>query len=192
MIKLIKDVLSFSQLSIERPPLVKQDLNELVRSALGDFDLLIEQKNAVVTVDPLPVVLGIPAQLHQLFGNLLSNALKFTSSETQPRVRVSYIPSQQVEIQGNPALLTGYQYAHIMVTDNGIGFDRVHSKQIFQIFQRLHTKNKYAGTGIGLAMCKKIAENHHGDIFAEPNERQGSTFHVLLPVNETTSAKNGY
>jgi signal transduction histidine kinase len=106
----------------------------------------------------------------QLFSNLLSNALKYTRSGSAPVVTIG-------------CRQEGSQY-HIDVTDNGIGFAQEHAEQIFSIFKRLHRKNEYGGTGIGLAMCKKIVENHHGQIFARSQPGQGATFHLVLPVRD--------
>jgi hypothetical protein len=116
--------------------------------------------------------------MSQLFGNLLSNALKFARTDIRPVITITAVAGSQ---EG---------YYHIEVKDNGIGFHQHHAEQIFSIFQRLHKKTDYSGTGIGLAMCKKIAQNHRGDIYATANPGSGATFHILLPANPADRADN--
>jgi signal transduction histidine kinase len=147
--------------------------------------LLIEQKGAVITSDDLPVVAGIPVQIHQLFTNLLSNALKFNDTVRAPRVNVSCSTIAAADLN-NKDLKQEKRYYRISFHDNGIGFSQAHANQIFEIFQRLHGKQDYEGTGIGLAMCKKIAQNHNGDIYAESSPGQGASFHIILPQLDTT------
>jgi PAS domain S-box-containing protein len=183
MLTLIRDVLTFSQLSGARDERSTIDMNLILKNVLDDFELLIEEKRAMIVSDVLPVIHGIPIQISQLFGNLISNGLKFISKDRPPviSIKVSY-PSAE-EIKSNNALNPELNYCRISFADNGIGFNQVNARQIFDIFQRLHGKAEYLGTGIGLAICKKIAQNHKGDIYAESSMGKGATFHVTLPIN---------
>lgn len=179
MSRLIKDVLNYSRLSSSQITFENIDLDDVFDSVVSDFELMIEEKNAVVKNTGLPVVKGIPLQLHQLFSNLLSNALKFSNNNPEIRVSSRAISAQDM----NMLQLPSYHptYAEITFADNGIGFDPKFSEQIFTIFQRLHDKET-SGTGIGLALCKKIAENHGGSIRVESTPGTGSTFFIYLPL----------
>lgn len=183
MLSLIRDVLTFSQLAKEKQEWRTIDLNLVFKSIKDDFELLIEEKGAVLTSDPLPRISAIPVQINQLFGNLISNALKFSKKKIPPVISVSCSVVADGELAQFTRLKSDSPYYRISFRDNGIGFSQGHARQIFDIFQRLHGKSDYEGTGIGLAMCKKIAINHNGDIYAESEEGVGSTFHVLLPVS---------
>jgi PAS domain S-box-containing protein len=169
MQNLIKDVLNYSELSRQAPSYVPVDLNKIIEDVVSEFDLLIEQKSAVVHFQALPVIDAIPLQMTQLFGNLLSNALKYTQSDKPPVITIS------CRREGTDV--------HIQVSDNGIGFSQEYADQIFSIFRRLHRKEQYSGTGIGLAMCKKIVENHAGSITAISAPGEGATFHLVLPTH---------
>ena len=183
MLSLIRDILAYSQLSKEKQQTSIIDLNEVLRSVCEDFELLIEEKDAVIECETLPMIEGIPVQIHQLFANLISNALKFTKPNTSPKITIASSTLETEEVEKHQELKHGQRYHRISFADNGIGFSQKNADQIFDIFQRLHGKTVYAGTGIGLAMCKKIAQNHNGDIVAESVEGRGATFHVFLPVN---------
>jgi signal transduction histidine kinase len=177
MARLIKDVLNYSRLSSQTPPFEPVDLNKVLASVLVDFDLLIEERKAEVTSNALPTVNGLERQLHQLFANLVSNALKF--SDANPVLKIS---SRTVSGAEMKHVAYGYEsYVEIRFEDHGIGFDPKYADQIFVIFQRLHGKET-SGTGIGLALCKKIVQNHHGHIRVESSPGKGSTFFVYLPL----------
>ena len=181
MLTLIRDVLTFSELTKGPREFVAVDLNEVLENVKDDFELFIEENCASIISEPLPIVRGIPIQMGQLFGNLISNALKYTSEQT-PVIRITVSKMKGRDLQCN-ALLDGHRtYYDIAISDNGIGFSPNNAEQIFDIFQRLHAKNEYQGTGIGLAMCRKICENHDGYIYAESELGSGATFHVILPV----------
>jgi PAS domain S-box-containing protein len=178
MANLIKDVLSYSQLSQGDDLFVPVDLNEVLRNVKDDFELLIEQTNCTITLSPLPVVRGIPIQLHQLFSNLISNSLKFIQEPP-----VIDITGQILSIQGiqhPPQLDPGKQYLRILFKDNGIGFEERFSEQVFKLFSRLHHNKQ--GTGIGLALCKRIVENHHGAIAVSSEVNKGTLFTIYLPI----------
>ncbi len=177
---LIYEVLKFSKVldaSIFEPV----DLNRILQNVKIDFDLLIEQKNAVITQDELPIIDAVPSQMNQLFYNLIGNALKFSKMDTAPEVHISYRSMPAEEVRQYPSLSSSLSYAEITVSDNGIGFNQKFSDQIFQIFQRLNSVQHFEGTGIGLALCKRIVLNHKGEIYVHSKEGIGSQFHVLLP-----------
>lgn len=177
MTTLIKDVLEYSRLSDPDAQFVDTDLQAILKNTLTDFELLIEQKAALVQSDSLPVVKGIPLQLQQLFTNLIGNSLKF--SEKEPLIKITATSPAMHEIP--EGLSRELDYIRLTFQDNGIGFEQQFSDRIFTIFQRLNDKKAYAGTGIGLALCKKIVENHHGLIQAEGALGKGATFNVYLP-----------
>lgn len=179
MSNLIKDLLNYSRLSKTDERFVKTDLNEMLKSVKNDFEILVMQKNAVIVNSDLPSINAIPVQINQLFYNLISNSLKF--SEKDPVIKISAEPVTVEEIQSIPELRVGDRYIHLIFTDNGIGFSQEHADQIFVIFQRLNDKQKFSGTGIGLAMCKKIVENHHGHISARSESGKGARFDIYLP-----------
>ncbi len=180
MTELIKSVLNYSRLSKTGEQFEEVNLNELVENTKTDFELLITVKNAVIKKETLPVIHGIPLQLNQLFSNLFSNALKFSAEF--PVITISARVMSAEEIKKNEHLHEKDGYVEIIFSDNGIGFEQQYADQIFTIFQRLHDKKSYEGTGIGLALCKKIVENHHGHIFAKSELGKGATFYMYFPV----------
>ena len=182
MMNLIRDVLAYSQLSKEHQEMISTDLNEIAVHAIADFDLIIEQKSAHITFTRLPTIDAIPLQMSQLFGNLISNSLKYSREGVPPVIDISSELLTSERAVGYGLSPEGIWYA-LTFRDNGIGFKPEHSAQIFNIFQRLHGKNEFAGTGIGLAICKKIALNHQGDIFAAGESGVGATFTVVLPLH---------
>jgi len=168
MSNLIQDVLTYSRLDVENQ-FTETDLNKIIDNVLFDYELLISEKNAIIKRDNLPVIKAIPLQMHQLFSNLISNSLKY--NDGQPVIIIS-----------SKILDTAPQMVQITLSDNGIGFDPRYSKQIFDLFKRLHSKSEYSGTGIGLSICKKIIEQHHGTINASSNKGTGALFTIELPV----------
>lgn len=183
MRKLISDMLYYSRISVPDGTFVKVDLNQLVKQVINDFELLIQEKNAVIHCERLPVIEANPLQINQLFTNLLSNSLKFNNSH-RPEVSIKATPIQAGEAMKLEGLDKQRPYYQLEFSDNGIGFDQRYAEQIFTIFQRLHTRHEYSGTGIGLALCKKIALNHQGNIFAHSGSGQGATFNVFLPSHQ--------
>ena len=181
---LINDVLKFSQLSKEREKFESIDLNYILSSVLSDYELLIEQKGVKITADTLPVIEAIPLQMNQLFTNLISNAIKFYSKERQPEITISSKQLSKHEVQQYKELNEDKLHYAINFKDNGIGFNQENAKQIFTIFQRLHGRHDYAGTGIGLAMCKKIMTNHRGTIYATAHPGKGASFTIILPAGQ--------
>ena len=186
MAKLILDLLEYSRLLNEENLFTKTDLKEVVENVLSDFELVIEQKKAVIHYENMLIIDAIPLHINQLFHNLLSNALKFSKSDVTPIINISTHVLTPNEIKNYPNLNMHLPYCEIIVNDNGIGFEQKYDQQIFVIFQRLNRRDQYDGTGIGLAICKKIVDNHHGIIFVESNLNEGSTFHIILPIHQPT------
>jgi two-component system CheB/CheR fusion protein len=189
MSNLITDILSFSSLRRE-PEFVTVDLNQVLKNIMIDLDLLIAQKNAKIISDKLPVIEAIPLQMHQLFYNLLNNALKFTNNELIPEISISSFHLPPAEIEKYPTLDPSLSYCKICVADNGIGFDPEFSEQIFGLFKRLGPKQASSGSGIGLALCRKVIGNHHGIIYADGKMNKGAVFHIILPTTQPTGRKN--
>jgi hypothetical protein len=182
---LIADLLSFSRISTQRDTSAAVSLDEVVEVTLHDLDLVIAETGAHVTAGPLPPVRGDASQLSQLFQNLLSNALKFRRPGVPPVVTIT---AHRMAAADLPATVRPTQvaamYHRIDITDNGIGFEPQYAERIFQVFQRLHGRSEYAGTGIGLAICEKVAANHGGAIAAQSQPDEGATFSVYLPVSD--------
>ncbi|HXS35418.1 MAG TPA: PAS domain S-box protein [Flavipsychrobacter sp.] len=177
MSTLITAVLNYSRLdAIDNSP-VEVDLNDTLNEIITDFELLIKEKNAVIHSNILPTVKGISLQLQQLFANLIGNSLKFCVKK--PEIHIYSKALSATELQHYPLLRKG-KYEKIIFSDNGIGFEQKYAERIFAIFQRLN--DNYSGTGIGLALCKKIIENHHGDISVTSTPGKGTIFTIILPV----------
>ncbi|HKG07788.1 MAG TPA: ATP-binding protein, partial [Pedobacter sp.] len=180
---LISDLLTFSKATREHKNFVKLNLTELIDKTVREFDFTMESKKATIDVHVDLEAEGIPSQLMQLFQNLIGNALKFTDPGISPVIEITGNTKYGHELQlpeGNPA----QAYAVIAVRDNGIGFKEEEAQKIFDIFQRLHSRAQYSGTGIGLAICKKITDNHSGFIVANSKPGEGSIFTVILPKKQ--------
>ncbi|WP_052324244.1 ATP-binding protein [Flavihumibacter sp. ZG627] len=176
----LKDLLTYARLKSE-DRFSWVSLNEVVSQVLVDLELMIAKKNATIQVSELPVLNAIPVQMQQLFYNLINNALKFSRPGTPPIVEISATNALQEEITMHPELIRFKEYYKITIKDNGIGFEQKYAEKIFAIFQRLHSKTAYEGTGIGLSLVKKVAINHRGLIYAVSEPDNGAAFHVLLP-----------
>lgn len=190
---LIKDLLAFSRISTQQEDREPVALSQIIDDALDNLELSIQEAGAVIEIDSLPVIQGNKVQLGQLFQNLLSNALKFRRKDPLEtpvtpiiRVQTCQLPIHALAPSVQPARLASV-YHRIDITDNGIGFDQKYTDRIFQVFQRLHTRNEYEGTGIGLAICEKVVFNHGGAITADSQPGEGSTFSVYLPISPTES-----
>ena len=182
---LINGLLNLSQLSKEEIVFEKVDLKVIIEDIKTDFDLMIEQKEAVIQCSQLPIIEAIPLQMTQLFSNLLSNALKYIRKEVKPVITITASLLSQEEINKNSLLNANTVYYKFEFKDNGIGIDEKYAEQIFKIFQRLHGQSEFAGTGIGLALCKKIVQNHNGDIFiTTPTKDLGTVFNIILPQRQ--------
>jgi signal transduction histidine kinase len=186
MSDLINDLLSYSRVGSEKHEIIPVDLNQLVQEVLTDYELIIQQKSAKVEVGNLPVIEGVRVQLQQLFQNLISNSLKFIDDKRDPLVTIRSEELSDAEYRGHNTKSTGSKmhWYRIYVSDNGIGFENKYTEKIFQIFQRLHGRSEFQGTGIGLAICKKIVENHHGTIDAKSDPGSGAIFIITLPVSQ--------
>lgn len=149
------------------------DLNKTAAAAIENLQESIIEKKAVIDYQNLPTIQGSPVQMEQVFTNLISNSLKYTSVETKPHIKMS-----AERIRSSNQLIWKIDFI-----DNGIGFDEKYKEKIFELFQRLHLKNEYSGTGIGLAICKKIIENHGGSISASSKKEGGAVFTILIPEN---------
>jgi light-regulated signal transduction histidine kinase (bacteriophytochrome) len=168
MQKLIQDLLAYSRVGTRGKSFQEVDLEAVLAEALDNLGLAIREKEATITHDPLPTVRGDGGQLTQVFQNLIDNAIKFRS-EDRPKVHIS------ANTEGNELVCS--------VRDNGIGIPTEYQSRLFLLFQRLHTRQEYPGTGIGLAICKRIVERHGGRIWVESTPGEGSTFWFRMPVH---------
>jgi len=180
---LIDNLLEFSRTTRHNHTLEKIDLNVIIKEVLTDLELKIEETNTIIHCSLLPSVSIYHSQMKQLFTNLLSNAIKFRKPSEQPIIKITSEVLSDKE-KNDHFLTEDKQYYKIKVTDLGIGFEQEYAFKIFQIFQRLHGKSEYPGSGIGLAICKKIVDNHNGIIYAESAPGKGATFSILLPEKQ--------
>ncbi len=173
---MIDGVLSFSTINSTKELIEKVNLNDVLKDVKSDLEIIIEQKRATIIIDTLPEIQGAVILNYQLFYNLVNNSLKFSKTGIPPLIKI------------NSSLFKkdGKEYAKISVWDNGIGFDQRYAEQIFTTFVRLHSKDKYEGTGLGLSLCKKIIERHGGTIEATGIENDGATFTIILPLMQNT------
>jgi PAS domain S-box-containing protein len=178
---LIIDLLNYSRLSDHDNVIEKVDLNEIIGQVLTDLELVISEKDARIQVDTLPTVAANSPQMRQVFQNLLFNALKFSSPSLAPVISVSSTRILEKSFDSDPG--AEGEYVLISVKDNGIGFNEKYANNIFALFERLNSKDDYEGTGIGLAITKKIIEKYNGLITARSKEGKGSNFMFLLPVS---------
>ncbi|MGM9508921.1 sensor histidine kinase [Larkinella sp. GY13] len=175
---MIIDILSYSRLSTHSDTYVLTDLNKLLNEVLKDFELRIQEKRARVQIDPLPEVEVNQGQIRQVFQNLISNALKFSKADQPPVIEIKATDPAESETKDEVPMCS------ILITDNGIGFDEQYVEKIFSLFQRLNTKDIYEGSGIGLAVTKRIIDKHNGRIRAQSKEGMGSTFIISLPLRQ--------
>lgn len=181
MSQLINDLLEFSRLLNTGNAFQRTDLNEVLKNVVNDFELSIKEKQATIHIGRLPVLNTVPLQINQLFNNLLSNALKFSKSNTATEITVHARMLSADEALSYP-VQSGSQYSMITFADNGVGFEQQYAEHVFEVFKRLHDKHAYPGSGIGLALCRKIVDNHRGYIFAASREGEGTTVHIILPL----------
>ena len=174
MQKLIQDLLRFSRVTTQARPFAPVDLAQLARETLDDLAVEVERANANVHLGSLPTISADEPQMRQLLQNLFSNALKFRREGVDPEITI------EANVSG-PSV-------QLVVRDNGIGFESQYDDRIFRIFERLHGRSEYPGPGIGLALCRKIAERHGGSIVAEGEPGVGATFTVTLPVHPTDAS----
>lgn len=178
---LIEDLLKYSRLSNDSLRLEDVDLNDIVQHIRTDFEHALEEKNIAVDTTGLPVVHGISIQMHQLFSNLFSNAIKFSKPGIPNIIRIKCFALPEDERLKHSSLNKQVPYYKIIFQDEGIGFSNEYSEQIFTIFQRLNNRNEYEGYGIGLALCRKIVNKHQGIIWANGEKGKGAEFTIILP-----------
>jgi signal transduction histidine kinase len=167
---LVDDLVKYAFISVKEDA-GKISLADVLHEVLDDLELIIAENNAVITMQPLPVICANKVQMRQLFSNLLSNAIKYSRDGVAPKIRITYTLTENEP-----------KFYKISIQDNGIGMDPAYLTKIFTIFQRLHMPSQYSGNGIGLAICKKIMENHSGSIEVESTLNEGSTFNLYFPV----------
>ena len=177
---LVEDVLTLSKLSNKDIPYSPVNVNKILSRIIDDLEFTIREKNAKITIANFQEIEGVPGQIHQLLQNLVSNGLKFND---KAEVELSIMPHRITEEEMRTYDIEPRQYMGITVEDNGIGFEEHFTEKIFGISQRLHS-HSYQGTGIGLAICKKIVDNHNGFIKAESRINVGTKFIVILPIKK--------
>jgi len=185
MTRLINDLLNFSRLSSHNA-FERTDMNALLQEVISDLEYPIKEKGAEVRCTGIPSLDVIPAQMRQVLQNLLSNSIKFSKPGVKPLIEISARLVNEKSFDAKTS--NGGAYCHIDIRDNGIGFQEQYTPKIFLIFQRLHTREQHEGTGIGLAIAKKIVERHDGIITANSQEMKGSTFSIILPVQQQKPA----
>lgn len=178
---LIKDIMTFSKISADKGALTLSDMNVLVNDVIQDMEEDVNEKRGKVWVENLPSIPVNPTLIRPLFQNLIHNALKYSRSDVDPVIRI--YSEFDAEFNNKAQKQVKNKYCRIFIEDNGIGFEQSYAEQIFDMFKRLHHNNEYEGTGIGLALCKKIVEEHNGYISARSLLGQGSTFIISLPLN---------
>jgi hypothetical protein len=178
MQNLITDILTFSKITVDKSGYIETNINQLLEEVLVDLDDEIKSKNAKVFIDKMPVLSVNPGLIKPLFQNLIGNALKYCKKNTEPVVRITSEQGSTLNGKGRDNI----NYCKILIQDNGIGFDQKYAEEIFGMFKRLHHNTEFQGTGIGLALCKKIVEQHKGYISARSKLNEGSTFIISLPT----------
>ncbi|WP_234733458.1 ATP-binding protein [Tellurirhabdus bombi] len=181
MSSLIRDLLAYSRVTtIQQKTFKPVFLNHVIKEVLDDLDISIRETGAFIQIDQLPTLNGDPLQFRQLFQNLIGNALKFRQLTLSPIIQIGQRKANKSDLP-DILLATNQPFLEIWVRDNGIGFDAQYKERIFQVFQRLHTKQQYAGTGVGLSICKQVTENHGGSLTAISKLGQGAEFKIFLP-----------
>jgi signal transduction histidine kinase len=180
---LIKDLLALSKISKDEDFLASCDLNKVLEAVIRELDWKIKEKNARMLVDPLPSIPGNRNLLESMFSNLIENALKYSKEDTPPVITIRYQEVIPVITEGRES--PRRDFCRVLVQDNGIGFEQKYADHIFSMFRRLHNPDEFDGTGIGLALCKKIVDRHNGYISAQSEPNKGSTFIVSLPAHST-------
>lgn len=173
---LVDDLVSYSSHTAQEEQ-TDVSLAEIIAEVMDDLEIIITDKKAQIEMGKLPTLKASKVQMRQLFSNLISNAIKYSKTDNNPLIQISQIDNFESEIPNPP-----HPFIKIQIKDNGIGMEKSHLLKIFTIFQRLHAKNEYSGNGIGLAICKKIMENHSGHITVESNLNEGTTFNLFFPI----------
>jgi signal transduction histidine kinase len=180
---MIEGVLQYSSVDTAETGFEKIDLNYICATILEDLELVIAEKKAEVTFSGLPVVTGSYTLIYQLLYNLINNSLKFVRDGVRPVIGISSRKAKRDELQKAGISAPDREYCRIDVADNGIGFEQSYAEKIFDSFIRLNSKDKFEGTGLGLALCKKIAGRHKGRILAHGVPGRGATFSIFLPAD---------
>lgn len=173
---LVDDLVSYSSHTAQEEQ-TDVSLAEIIAEVMDDLEIIITDKKAQIEMGKLPTLKASKVQMRQLFSNLISNAIKYSKTDSNPLIQISQIDNFESEIPNQT-----HPFIKIQIKDNGIGMEKSHLLKIFTIFQRLHAKNEYSGNGIGLAICKKIMENHSGHITVESNLNEGTTFNLFFPI----------
>ncbi|HEY0751159.1 MAG TPA: ATP-binding protein [Chitinophagaceae bacterium] len=181
MSKMIDSILSYSVINSTNDTFETVDLNLVIENIIIDLELVIIQKEATIKYKNLPLIKAIPTLIHQLFYNLVNNALKFAKTDLTPVIEITGELKTAEAIKEKEGLPKADQYIEINVIDNGIGFEQQYANQLFNVFTRLNSREKYEGTGLGLALCKKIVHRHQGIIYAQSKPGSGAVFTIILP-----------
>jgi light-regulated signal transduction histidine kinase (bacteriophytochrome) len=182
MSELINALLNYSRLTREEMTSEKTNLADIIEEVKTNLYDIIEEKNALILTENLPSLYVEPVQFYQLFSNLVDNSIKYSRKNIQPVIIISAKLLENCNLKKDAPPTN---YWKITYTDNGIGFDPGYSEKIFEVFNRLHCKSEYPGTGIGLAICKKVVENHNGIITANGDSGKGAMFHIFIPAAQT-------
>jgi signal transduction histidine kinase len=185
MQNLITDILTFSKIAVDSPSFIDSDMNALIGEVIVDLDEEIKSKRGQVIVEKMPTLSVNPSLIKPLFHNLIGNALKYSKKDATPMVKITSEISSQLN---GKTIGVSPKYCRIYIQDNGIGFDQKYAEEIFGMFKRLHHNSEFQGTGIGLALCKKIVEQHNGYISARSKINEGSTFIISLPLQPQTES----
>jgi signal transduction histidine kinase len=189
MQQLIHDLLAFSQLMRTQSAKEQVSLNKVLKEVRSNLALAITEKNAVISSDDLPTISAYPSQMIQLFQNLIGNSLKYSRPDLPPAIGISHALVKGEEVANCMPAHRGLLFHAITITDNGIGFAEEFAEKVFALFQRLHGRNDYEGTGIGLAICKRVVTNHNGYIAAKAIKDLGASFSIYLPIDELHSGR---
>lgn len=188
MQSLINGLLCYSRVTTRAQPFIRTDLNKVVREVLADLEVHVEQTGACVELSLLPRIDADPVQMQQLFSNLISNSLKFHKPGEKPAIKIS---SRSLNDWTPDDTSSANTFCQVVVRDDGIGFDERHLDRIFKVFQRLHSRSEYEGSGIGLAICRKIVQRHAGHITAKSSPGNGCSFFVSLPIKQVGQGDEG-
>ena len=181
MQNLISSLLNYSRMNSRGMDFEMADLNNVLDDASNNIRELLEESQTVIEHEPLPVIPCVPMQINQLFTNLIINSIKYKTADSAPLIQISARPALPDEINSPDTVSDETNYWKIIFSDNGIGFEQQYADRIFELFQRLHSRFEYEGTGIGLAICKKIVQNHKGFIYADGKPGLGAKFVIFLP-----------
>lgn len=183
MSNMIDSILKYSVVNATDTSFETINLNAVINGIKNDLELMILQKKAQINYGELPQLKGAPTLIYQLFYNLINNALKFSKKDTASMINITATKVSSSEVTGLSDIKKANEYYHIILDDNGIGFEQEYADAMFNVFTRLNSRNAYEGTGLGLALCKKIVLRHSGAIYAKGTEGVGAAFHIILPAN---------